>query len=152
MAILPFGPLPRLAMTIEQITSDFELLDEWEDKYRYVIELGRMLAPMDESDRTEANKVRGCASQVWLATSVEPGIGGEARLAFTGDSDAHIVKGLIAILLSIHSGKTAAEIAATDALAVFAGLGLQDHLSQQRSNGLASMAQRIKRDAAAVLG
>ena len=108
---------------------------------------------MVESDRTEANKVRGCASQVWLATTVEPGQAGEpTRLAFTGDSDAHIVKGLIAILLSIHSGKTAAEIAATDALAVFAGLGLKDHLSQQRSNGLASMAQRIKRDAAAALG
>jgi cysteine desulfuration protein SufE len=132
-------------VTFDDIESDFALLDEWEDRYRYVIELGRTLAPLAEADRTEANKVRGCASQVWLAT--RPGAGG--TLSFTGDSDAHIVKGLIAILLAIHSGRTAAEILATDTLSLFARLGLKDHLSPQRSNGLASMAERIRRDAAA---
>jgi cysteine desulfuration protein SufE len=132
-------------MTLDDIESDFALLEEWEDKYRYVIELGRDLPPLAEADRTDLNKVRGCASQVWLATHAGPG----GALTFTGDSDAHIVKGLIAILFSIHSGKTAAEILATDALAIFARLGLKDHLSPQRSNGLASMAARIRRDAEA---
>ncbi len=137
--------------TLDQIRSDFAFLDDWEDRYRYVIELGRTLVPLPEAERTETNKVRGCASQVWLATHVkaEPGgqSGGQVRLSFVGDSDAHIVKGLIAILFAVHSGQTASEILATDAQTVFGTLGLNEHLTPQRSNGLASMMARIRRDA-----
>jgi cysteine desulfuration protein SufE len=134
-------------MSIEAIASDFELLEDWEDKYRYVIELGRALAPLPEAARTDANKVRGCASQVWLLTEVDPRT---KVMTFRGDSDAHIVKGLIAILLDMLSGQTAAAIVAADPLAVFDKLGLKEHLTPQRSNGLASMVARIKADAARV--
>jgi cysteine desulfuration protein SufE len=134
-------------MSIETIASDFELLDDWEDRFRYVIELGRDLAALPEAERTDANKVRGCASQVWLVTEVERGTG---VMTFRGDSDAHIVKGLVAILLTVMNGKTAAEVTASDPLAVFDGLGLKEHLTPQRSNGLASMVARIKADAAKV--
>ena len=136
-----------LKVTLSQIIEDFELLDDWEDKYRYVIELGRTLEPLPESARNDANKVRGCASQVWLTTRTERSRGGPPVLHFLGDSDAHIVKGLIAILFAIHSEHTAADILATDAHAVFARLGLKDHLTPQRSNGLASMIERIRNDA-----
>ena len=130
---------------LDQITSDFALLDDWEDKYRYVIELGRELASLTGAEHNDANKVRGCASQVWLVTEVEePG----KIMRFRGDSDAHIVKGLVAILISMLSGKTAAEIAKSDPMKVFADLGLAEHLTPQRSNGLASMVARIKADAA----
>jgi cysteine desulfuration protein SufE len=134
-------------MSIETIAADFEMLDDWEDRYRYVIELGRALPPLPEAARTDANKVRGCASQVWLLTEVDPAT---RVMTFQGDSDAHIVKGLVAILLTILSGKTAAEIVAADPLAVFDRLGLKEHLTPQRSNGLASMVARIKADAQAI--
>lgn len=139
-------------MTIEQIIEDFDLIDDWEEKYRYLIELGRTLEPLSEAEHSDANKVRGCASQVWLVT--EPGGGGPEgpRLSFRGDSDAHIVRGLIAILLALHSGRLAREIAAADTLATFDRLGLKEHLTPQRSNGLASMAERIRRDAVKALG
>jgi cysteine desulfuration protein SufE len=140
---------PFLA-TLTQIRSDFAVLDEWEDRYRYVIELGRALPPLPEHRRTDANKVRGCASQVWLATHVAPS-GGAPRLTFEGDSDAHIVRGLIAILFAIYDGKRADEILATDAIPIFEGLGLKEHLTPQRSNGFASMVARIKADAAAAM-
>jgi len=133
--------------SLTQIRSDFDLLDEWEDRYRYVIELGRALPPLPEELRTDLNKVRGCASQVWLATDVERS-GGAPRLTFKGDSDAHIVRGLIAILFSIYDSKRADEILATDAIPIFEGLGLKEHLTPQRSNGFASMVARIKADAA----
>ncbi len=134
-------------MTIDEITENFSLLDEWDDRYRYLIELGRELPPLPDAARTEANKVRGCASQVWLDTHVRPD--GEAGpvLAFQGDSDAHIVRGLIAILLTLYSGHTPREILATDALAVFDELGFREHLTPQRSNGLRSMVERIRSDA-----
>jgi cysteine desulfuration protein SufE len=135
---------------LSQIRSDFAVLDEWEDRYRYVIELGRSLSPLPEHLRTDANKVRGCASQVWLATRVEPA-GGAPRLTFEGDSDAHIVRGLIAILFAIYDGKRADEILATDANPIFGELGLKEHLTPQRSNGFASMVARIKSDAAAAM-
>jgi cysteine desulfuration protein SufE len=139
-------------MSLDDIRSDFAVLDDWEDRYRYVIELGRALAPLPEDERTEANKVRGCASQVWLATSVGDAPTPETRpLTFAGDSDAMIVKGLIAILFAVYSGRTAADIVGIDAEAIFAELGLRDHLTQQRSNGLASMVARIRRDAAEVV-
>ena len=132
---------------LDQIRADFAVLDEWEDRYRYIIELGRTLEPLDEGKRNDANKVRGCASQVWLATDVVGERGSAARLDFSGDSDAHIVRGLIAILFAVHSGQTAAEILSTDARAFFSELGLNEHLTPQRSNGLASMMARIRADA-----
>jgi cysteine desulfuration protein SufE len=135
-------------MTLENILADFQLLDDWEDRYRYVIELGRALPPLPEAARTEANKVRGCASQVWLATEVNGATAGAApRLSFKGDSDAHIVRGLIAILFAIYSGRCADEIVRIDAEGVFRRLGLAEHLTPQRSNGLLAMVERIRRDA-----
>lgn len=141
-----------IEMSLEEIRSDFSVLDDWEDRYRYVIELGRMLPPFDDAFKTESTKVRGCASQVWLVTStLPPEADGEPRLSFKGDSDAHIVRGLVAILLSAVDGLTARQIAALDVTAIFAELGLKDNLTPQRSNGLASMISRIKSDAAAAL-
>lgn len=138
-------------MTLADIMSDFELLEDWEDRYRYVIELGRALPPLPDALRTDANKVRGCASQVWLATQRVPAGGaGKDKLAMQGASDAMIVQGLIALLFQVYEDKAADEILATDAQAVFAALGLKEHLTQQRSNGLASMVQRIRADAAAI--
>jgi len=131
---------------LEDLAAEFNLLGDWEERYRYVIELGRDLAPLSGAERSEANKVRGCASQVWLVT--EPGADGLVR--FRGDSDAHIVRGLIAILLRLYSNRTPAEILAFDAPGAFAQLGLSGALSTQRSNGLASMVQRIRRDAEAL--
>ena len=135
-------------MTIDAIREDFSLLDDWEDRYRYVIELGRSLPPLPEDLRTDAHKVRGCSSQVWLASRVETD-GGAPRLRFVGDSDALIVKGLVALLFAAYDGRTADEILGFDALSLFAELGLKEHLSPQRSNGLASMVQRIRGDAEA---
>ena len=135
-------------MTLENIIADFQLLDDWEDRYRYVIELGRSLPPLAEAARTEANKVRGCASQVWLATACDAGGAGlPPRLSFEGDSDAHIVRGLIAILFAIYSGRRADEILRIDAQSVFRRLGLAENLTPQRSNGFASMVERICTDA-----
>ncbi len=139
-------------MTIDDIFENFELLDEWDDRYRYVIELGRTLTPLSEAEHSEANKVRGCTSQVWLTTAVEHdgaehgGASGPV-LRFTGDSDAHIVRGLIAILLTIYSGKPARDILDVDALALFDKLGLREHLTPQRTNDLKSMVGRIRDDA-----
>ena len=138
-------------MTIDEIIENFALLDEWDDRYRYVIELGRLLAPLNERDRRDANKVQGCASQVWLATTVEPNGQSGPVLSFVGDSDAHIVRGLIAILLAVYSGRHAREIVDTDAAALFERLGLREHLTPQRSNGFRSMVERIKSDARAAL-
>jgi cysteine desulfuration protein SufE len=136
---------------IDAIVDDFSLLDDWDDRYRYVIELGRKLSPLDERDRNERNKVQGCASQVWLATTVRPNGADGPLLSFVGDSDAHIVKGLIAILLATYSGRYAKEILATDAVALFNQLGLREHLTPQRSNGFRSMVERIKSDARSAL-
>jgi cysteine desulfuration protein SufE len=138
-------------MAIDDIIADFELLEEWDDRYRYLIELGRALPPLPEAARTDANKVRGCASQVWLATSIKPNGSSGPVLSFEGDSDAHIVRGLIAVLFSLFSGKGAKEILSTDAVAVFERLGLREHLTPQRSNGFRSMVERIRRDANAAL-
>jgi cysteine desulfuration protein SufE len=138
-------------MTIDEISENFAILDEWDDRYRYLIELGRMLAPLPEAARTDANKVQGCASQVWLATSVKPNGAAGPVLTFAGDSDAHIVRGLIAILFAFYSGKGAREILDHDALALFNKLGLREHLTPQRSNGFKSMVERIKADARSAL-
>jgi cysteine desulfuration protein SufE len=137
--------------TIDEIVENFELLDQWDDRYRYVIELGRTLPPLPQAAYTEANKVRGCASQVWLLTHVKPDGGAGPSLSFEGDSDAHIVKGLIAILFTLYSGKHAREILDTDALALFERMGLRENLTPQRSNGLRSMVERIRAEAKAAL-
>ncbi|MGE0004908.1 MAG: SufE family protein [Parvibaculaceae bacterium] len=139
-----------MAETIAALKEDFSLIDEWEDRYRYVIELGRGLDPLADGDRNPRNKVQGCASQVWIAAREEKN-GKEPRLTFTGDSDALIVKGLIAIIFRLFSGRTAPEILATDAGALLDELGLREHLTPQRSNGVASMVARIKSDARAAL-
>lgn len=133
--------------TFDEIEDSFSLLDEWDDRYRYVIELGSALVPLPEAARTEANKVQGCVSQVWLETTVSPGGGNGPVLTFIGDSDAHIVRGLIAILFAMYSGKRPGEILAADAHATFERLGLREHLTPQRSNGLRSMVERIRTDA-----
>ena len=134
---------------IDEIVENFALLDDWDDRYRYLIELGRMLEPLPDVLHTESNKVQGCASQVWLHTTVLPKP--EPALRFQGDSDAHLVRGLIAILLALYSGKAAREILNTDAVALFEKLALREHLTPQRSNGFRSMVERIKRDAQAAL-
>ena len=136
---------------INDIIENFALLEEWDDRYRYLIELGRTLAPLPEGDRSDSNKVQGCASQVWLATDVKPNGSAGPILNFIGDSDAHIVRGLIAVLFALYSGKPARDILSTDAIALFERLGLRDHLTPQRSNGFRSMVERIRRDANAAL-
>ena len=133
-----------ISEALDDLVAEFDLLGDWEERYRYVIDLGRDLTPLAADERTDANKVRGCASQVWLVT--QAGEGG--TLVFRGDSDAHIVRGLIAILLRLYSGRAAADILAFDAKAGFERLGLSGALSAQRSNGLFSMVERIRRDAA----
>jgi cysteine desulfuration protein SufE len=136
----------QAAMTIDEIRDNFELLEDWDDRYRYVIELGRMLDPMPEAEHSAANKVNGCASQVWLSKQVDRSHG-EPLLKYLGDSDAHIVRGLIAILLTLYSGRSPKQILETDAIEVFNEFGFREHLTPQRSNGLRSMVERIRADA-----
>lgn len=131
---------------LQDLAAEFDLLGDWEERYRYVIELGHELEPLSDAERSDANKVRGCASQVWLVTEPQP----DGTVRFRGDSDAHIVRGLIAILLRLFSGRAPAEILAFDVKAAFDALGLSEALSSQRSNGLAAMATRIRRDADAL--
>lgn len=128
---------------LTDLADEFELLGDWEERYRYVIELGKDLAPLTDAERSEDNKVRGCASQVWLVTEPQD----DGTLTFRGDSDAHIVSGLVAIMLRLYSGNTPADIAAFDAKAALDKLGLSEALSSQRSNGLKSMVARIQHDA-----
>ena len=136
-------------MTIDEILENFALLDDWEDRYRYVIELGKELEPLPDDVRTPQNKVRGCASQVWLWTRVDDRQT-PPRLIFAGDSDAHIVRGLVAIAIALFNNKTSAEIRATDADGIFDQIGLKEHLTAQRSNGLKALVDRIRADADAV--
>ena len=135
--------------SFDSIVDDLGFLDDWEDRYRYIIELGRALPDLDDSARIDANKVRGCASQVWLATT--SGTGTDPVMTYAGDSDAHIVRGLVALAVALYSGKHASLVVATDAVAVFGRLGLKEHLSAQRSNGFRSLIDRIRSDAARVL-
>jgi cysteine desulfuration protein SufE len=140
-----------LMADIAEIIDNFSLLDDWDDRYRYLIELGRELPPLAAEAHNDANKVQGCASQVWLDTSVRPNGAGGPVLTFVGDSDAHIVRGLIAILFAMYSGRNAKDILATDAVALFEKMGLREHLTPQRSNGFRSMVERIHSDARAAL-
>lgn len=131
--------------SLETIISDFDLLEDWEDRYRYIIDLGKELDPLPQSAMTETNKVQGCVSQVWLETSVGDGI--DPPISYRGTSDAHIVRGLVGLILAVYSGKKASEILLTDATEILKSLGLDQHLSPQRSNGLKAMVQRIRSDA-----
>ena len=131
----------------EEIVEDFEFIEDWEDRYRHVIEQGKAMAPLDDALKVPATKVDGCASQVWLHTQIEGQV-----FRFDGDSDAMIVKGLIALLQKLYSGLTLAEVLAVDARAEMERLGLNEHLSAQRSNGLRAMIERIRETAAAALG
>ena len=131
---------------IDDILADFEVIEDWEERYRYVIELGKGLAPLAEADHTDDIKVRGCASQVWLKTTVSASAEGP-RLTFEGDSDAHIVKGLVAIMIAIFSDHTATEILGIDPEPIFTAISLRDHITPQRANGVNAMIDRIRADA-----
>lgn len=130
---------------ITTIIDNFEFIDDWEERYRYLIELGRLLPPGDEALHSEANKVQGCASQVWLDLAVDEAEGAP-KLRVKGDSDAHIVRGLVALMVALFDGKSPREAAETDAFALYTKLGLGEHLTPQRSNGVRAMADRIHRD------
>lgn len=140
-------PGVRTAATLDEIVENFDYLDDWEDRYRYLIELGRGLEPLGEAGHNESNKVRGCASQVWLESRVVKNELGPPVLYLRGDSDAHIVRGLVAVLLTLFSGQTASRILTADAEGLFEKLGLSTHLTPQRSNGVRAMVERIKSDA-----
>jgi cysteine desulfuration protein SufE len=133
-----------IATELDELAEDFDFLDDWEDRYRHILDLGRGLQPLTAAEHDDAHKLRGCASQVWLVRDPAPG----GRLVFRGDSDAHLVRGLIAILLRLYSGRTAGEILAFDAPAAVERLGLTGALSSQRANGLSAMVERIRREAA----
>ena len=140
-------PLPD----IDELIENFSLIEDWEERYRYVIELGKELEPLPEAAHNESNKVRGCASQVWVETNVQARLGQSPVLAFRGDSDAQIVKGLVLIVLAYYSGRGADEILQRNALDLFEQLGLSAHLTPQRSNGVRAMIERIRADARAAL-
>ena len=145
------NPETGVLTNIETIRGDFAYLEEWEDRYRYVLELGRGLAPLSEAEHNDSNKVRGCVSQVWLALAIARDAAGALRLHYRGDSDSHLVRGLVAIALALYSGHTPREMIAVDALAIFRELGLEQHLTPQRSNGVKAMIGRIRADAASAL-
>lgn len=135
----------------QDIAENLSFLDDWEDRYRYLIELGQALPKLADAERSPENKVNGCVSQVWLVA--QPDRAGQTpSLAFRGESDAMIVQGLVAILLALYSGRPASEIAETDAIALFDEIGLREHLTTQRSNGLVAMVNRIRGEARALLG
>jgi cysteine desulfuration protein SufE len=145
---------PRAASSplasIETIRADFAFLDDWEDRYRYLLELGKSLEPLPEGGHNEANRVRGCVSQVWLEAETRENAAGKRVLHFRGDSDSHLVRGLIAIAVALYSDREPAEILGEDARATFRELGLEQHLTPQRSNGVRSMIDRMRADAAAL--
>ena len=138
-----------MAQTIDDIIADFDFLDDWEDRYRYVIDLGRDLKPYPESARDAAHKVRGCVSQVWLKSTLNDDA--DPVIDYVGDSDAHIVRGLVGIMMVLYSGKRASEILAINPEAILKKLGLDEHLTPQRSNGLRAMIGRIRNEAQAAL-
>ncbi len=136
--------------TFDEILANFEFIDDWEERYRYIIELGKLMPRLPEDAYNDVNKVRGCASQVWLETTVERR-DGEPVLVLRGDSDAHIVRGLVALIIALYSGKPASEALAVDASEIFDELGLSEHLTPQRSNGVRAIVERIRRDARSAL-
>jgi cysteine desulfuration protein SufE len=134
-------------MTLADIQESFELLDGWEDRYRYLIDLGRRLPPMDAADKNERTKVEGCMSQVWMVGRPVLGDDGALRLALTADSDASIVRGLIAVLMAVYDHQPIERVLATDITSLFDDLGLGEHISMNRRNGFYAMVQRIRREA-----
>ena len=140
-----------MTTSLDDILETFDVLDDWEDRYKYLIDLGKELPGLPDSDKNDANKVRGCVSQVWLVTGISKSASGEPVITYQGDSDALIVQGLVAVVLALYSGKTAKEILDIDVDGIFAKLGLKEHLTPQRSNGLRSMVARIQSDARAAL-
>jgi cysteine desulfuration protein SufE len=138
-----------IAATIDEIAEEFSFLSDWEERYAHLLDLARAMTPLPQAQRIEAVKVRGCASQVWLV--FEPRAAANDPIVFRGDSDAHLVRGLVAVLVRIFSGRSAAEILSIDPRAMFERLGLADALTPQRSNGLFSMMQRIRAEANAAL-
>lgn len=142
-------PMSQTALpSIDEIKDAFALIDDWEERYRYLIEIGKALPGLPEAQRTEDNRVKGCASNVWVVTHIDRP-GPEAVIRFEGESDAHIVKGLVALTLAYYSGRPAREVAIDDAFGLFRSFGLEQHLTPQRSNGVRAMIDRIRRDAAA---
>ena len=139
---LPAHPMSQLSEDIDALIDEFEFLGDWEERYRYLIELGQALPALPEDERNDATKVKGCVSQVWVVVDDEAG-----RLSLRGDSDAHIVKGLVALLARLYAGRTPAEALSIDPKDVLSRIGLAEHLSPQRSNGLASMITRVRQDA-----
>jgi cysteine desulfuration protein SufE len=139
-----------MASRFNEIMDNFGFLEDWEDRYRYLIELGKDLPPLADSEMNEDTRVKGCASQVWVVTEINHD-GIEPVLSFRGQSDAHIVKGLVALTLALYSERSASDILSIDALDLFRRIGLAEHLTPQRSNGVRSMVERIRRDAAAAL-
>ena len=133
----------------QDIAENLSFLDDWEDRYRYLIELGQALPRLDDAEKSDANRVHGCVSQVWLAASTRQE-DGQTILSYRGESDAMIVQGLVAVLLALYSGRPAGEIADTDAIAIFDRLGLREHLTAQRSNGLVAMVNRIRAEGQAL--
>jgi cysteine desulfuration protein SufE len=133
-------------MNIDELVENFEFLGDWEERYRYIIDLGRKLPAMPEADHAETNKVRGCMSQVWLTSTIDPGP--PLKLEFHGDSDSHLVKGLIALLFQLCSGRTPQEILALDIASAFTRLGLENHITMNRRNGFYAMVERIRAMAA----
>ena len=140
-----------MSMRIDEVIGTFAMLDAWEDRYRYLIDLGRTLSGLSEEERNEHNRVRGCASQVWVVTD-RAQRGEETVLSFRGDSDAHIVKGLVALVLAFYSGLSAKEILERDIAPLFKQLGLSEHLTPQRANGVRAMVERIRQDARQMMG
>jgi len=136
--------------TFDEIAENLSFLDDWEDRYRYLIELGDALAPILEEERNERNKVNGCVSQVWLVSKTDKH-NNQTILSYRGDSDAMIVKGLVAILIALYSGQSASKIADTDAIGIFDEMGLREHLTSQRANGLVAMVNRIRAEAKALV-
>ncbi|MGV8833520.1 MAG: SufE family protein [Devosia sp.] len=133
----------------QDIAENLSFLDDWEDRYRYLIELGQALPKLSEAEKSEQNKVNGCVSQVWLSAETAQR-DGQTVLTYRGESDAMIVQGLVAILLALYSGRPASDIAETDAIAIFDKLGLREHLTAQRSNGLVAMVNRIRAEGQAL--
>jgi len=141
--LMAAAPIPSSHEILEDLAAEFDLLGDWEERYRHIIDLGRSLPPLSDAEQCDANKVRGCSSQVWIVTQIAP----DGTLTLHGDSDAHIVRGLVALVLQLYSGQTPKAILALDAHEAFARLGLSTALSSQRANGLKSMVERIRRDA-----
>lgn len=140
-----------MTLQIDDVIATFDMLDAWEDRYRYLIEMGRSLEPLAQDERNETNRVRGCASQVWVVTTREQQADGSVRLHLRGDSDAHIVKGLVALVLSFYDHKSPQQVLDSDVMGLFRQLGLSEHLTPQRSNGVRSMVERIRHDASLAL-